>query len=442
MEALLAFMAVDEQGIGALRYTTEERARIAQESRNYQCPSCHAKLKVHEELIISSRAQTEERRVKQNRERLHSQSLLKEAQAKEQQEVEEYFLKKSMSEAPAANYRLNQEEPRLQYAQSARLDTAPEDVLLLRRNTSTSVTHSIPHPSGKGTIRGVFGVGQDPSLLKTHSAQPVIQAGNREIVEQKPASMNHELPNNLNRNSSATSMMDEPKKPTLREIIDSQSVGSARVTLKFEPASITIQTQRQPQGNPLVLSRDEVLQAISSPHSGGIQPIIATHLARGAEDMLQTAYLKYVEEVNRFTYQNRATFYDSLEGIVTDAVQLQTALESITFEENEKLKEEKQKEAERKAALAASRRAATLRTANGATTESQAANGIPVGQDTDGSEEGQQSQTVEPSLASQSQEYQVLQKKLKLVDTIFYGLIAGITIYFLFKLFNLCAHMF
>jgi len=53
LEALAAFMAQDEEGLGSLRYSKRERKALAIESRLFECVSC-GKLTDHEVLIIEN----------------------------------------------------------------------------------------------------------------------------------------------------------------------------------------------------------------------------------------------------------------------------------------------------------------------------------------------------------------------------------------------------
>ena len=102
LEALAAFMPVDETGVGALKYTKNERKKIAQKSRDYKTQK-FGSLVEHEKLIN----QQMESRPNSQREQLNSKSQeekrekgSKDLQRKEEQQE---LLRKAMEEEKLEN---------------------------------------------------------------------------------------------------------------------------------------------------------------------------------------------------------------------------------------------------------------------------------------------------------------------------------------------------
>ena len=99
LEAIQAFMPIDEQGVGALAYSSEQRKIIAANSRNYQCPVCTHKLKDDEATIKANSAVAEETHKKEKIERVASEKMVLEKAALQEEELKQYYMKKSIDES-------------------------------------------------------------------------------------------------------------------------------------------------------------------------------------------------------------------------------------------------------------------------------------------------------------------------------------------------------
>lgn len=99
LEALKAFMPVEEQGLGSLSYTSEQRRSIAKNTRAYQCPVCNQKLKDHEELILQNQKLTEQNQQIEIQKFREDETRDKKKKQDQDEETRNYYIKKSIDEA-------------------------------------------------------------------------------------------------------------------------------------------------------------------------------------------------------------------------------------------------------------------------------------------------------------------------------------------------------
>ena len=99
LEALKAFMPVEEQGLGSLSYTSEQRRNIAKNTRAYQCPVCNQKLKDHEELILQNQKLSEQNQIQEIQKLKEDHTRDKEKKQLLDEETRNYYINKSIEEA-------------------------------------------------------------------------------------------------------------------------------------------------------------------------------------------------------------------------------------------------------------------------------------------------------------------------------------------------------
>ena len=98
LEALKAFMPVDEQGLGSITYSSEQRKEIAKNTRGYQCPVCNQSLRKHEEQILLNKKIAEERHGEDIKKLKETENEYREQQTKIGDDMREYYLVKSQEE--------------------------------------------------------------------------------------------------------------------------------------------------------------------------------------------------------------------------------------------------------------------------------------------------------------------------------------------------------
>ena len=132
------------------------------------------------------------------------------------------------------------------------------------------------------------------------------------------------------------------------------------------------------------------------------------------QDLLSKQFESLHRRINEITYLHRDDIYDSLEGLLEESLQIHKAVDSIRYETSDKMKEEKEREKRRNRKRSLDSEGEEMMEENG---------------DNEDKEEThsrhQDEERVKNSVA-----YKGLQKKLQVLDIVFFTLIFTLIAYF------------
>lgn len=389
LEAIQAFMPIDEQGVGALSYSADERKKIAINSRNYQCPVCTHKLKEDEVTIIGNRGIAEENHQREKRERLLSEKMMIEQAAQKEEEIKQYYLKKSIDESDL-----------------------PEQ---LQRQFSA------PVPLFGASPKGIFGAG--PNIPCYKSTKPKEEAANlgKRMAENKQEETNlgevsvklHQVRFGLNVES--LNRTRKQPDPLLRPIPAHTNQRIPEISRQTDASM----REEITEGSPIEMNQADVRERnrvliedfLARRDVASLEAILRRQLAQGTlrpEDIMATQYNHFIDKINKVTYTHRDQVYDSLAGLLEEAIEMQTVSRTVEFHESEAAREEADREKRKKLEEARKREI----------------------QEEEGGDEEQPHEMTEEERIQHSEEYRQLQKRQKLLDFMIYSLVFLTITYF------------
>lgn len=390
-------MPIDEQGVGALTYSSEERKKIAANSKSYQCPVCSHKLKDDEQTILANRTVAEEAHHREKQERLKSEMSLREHTSRKEEELKEYYMKKSMDESEV-----------------------PEQ--LIRQI-------SAPVPLFGASPKGVFGPGPNvPCIRPVQSSQEPANLGKRMQVsdhdEQSRVSSKSFNPRETGRGM-----------PGLSATVNAPSTLN-RAPAQLPPAPLGERnravreeemTEEKPEEGDQVKdlietrARNRALMEdfLARKDVASLEAILRSQIAQGtirADEIMANQYQNFIDKINKVTYLHRDQVYDSLGGLLEEAIEMQTVSRSIEFHDNEAAREEAERERRRKLEEARARE---------------------MNEDKDEDDEEREAEITEEDRIKQSAEYQYLQKRQRFLDFMIYAMVFMSISYFAWDMIKL-----
>ena len=409
LEALLAFMPVDEKGVGSISYSSEDRKNIAKNTRNYQCPVCNQKLKDHEDKILENRTKAERKLSEEVIQRRLSQASEKERAAQEEESLRNLYLQKSIEESGS----LRPELPDVKEEKEPELPSPPK-----QEEQKTFQSMPIPQPVVQPSTP--FDVDQVAFKINPLSAteskleEPTIQT-----IESKKSAPEPLQPS-----------MQEPPAQTLREILNkslqdpeiARDPSSSDRTRQQNLLSHTHGHHPKPHNSP---GRPRPHHPLHSPHhhhhhahhhshQNATRPTPQTPFPTNpqeAEEIIYTQYSQFVGQLQSILANNKSDILDGLPTLIEEAIQVHAASQSISFSDNDKLVEEK--EIQRR----------------------KSEDEMRVKREQEGVQrEIDKELKAEEDKVASSATYQALQNKLYAIDAIFYTLLLAIFSYFVYNL--------
>lgn len=395
LEAIQAFMPIDERGVGALSYSSEDRKNIAKNTRNYQCPVCNQKLKDHEQVILENRKFIEEKEKFEKRERIQSEDNARKLAAQEEEDTKQYFIKKSIDQSNLLEYQQGDE---------------------------TDITgHFGVSP------RGVFGAGPNIPChkggLKQEIEPPRVEIPNLPMTK-KPEDCTEDKYSRSKpspmafRKDSRFNLEDKPARQycgeTLQEMRPEFSPERPASKLSLRCMD-DVGFNNDESANELAKVRERNRQLIDGflgkKDVASLEDILNTQLLEGkirADNIMENQYRSFVDKINSVTFTHKDQVYDSLASLLKEAMELQSISRTVEFHENEALAEERDRK-HRETVLRGRER----------TEEMQEGGDVEV-----------DPAIEEEERIKQSIEYKTLQKRLKLFDLMTFGLVFAAIGYF------------
>lgn len=394
LEAIQAFMPIDERGVGALTYSSEDRKNIAKNTRNYQCPVCNQKLKDHEQIIIENRKYIEEKEIVEKRERLLSEDHARKLAVQEEEETKQYFIKKSIDQSNLLEYQ-NEEDsephghfgvsPRGTFGAGPNIACHKGPIKLVEVSYERKDSTTIDNKNNEDKLDDQF------SLYK-----PSINSPKRDVKQYKDDRPVRRYSGEPEDARLLLSPEKSDRRPTLRCIEEDDMSPEASIK---ELAQVRDKSRALIDG---FLGKKDI---------ASLEALLKSQLQEGkmrVDSIMDSQYRSFVEKINSVTYSHKDQVYDSLASLLREAIEMQSISRTLEFHENEAVREEKERK-EREVFL--KRR------------ESMEASNENENEDIDPAIE-------EEERVKQSTEYKALQKRLKLFDFMIFGLVFTAISYF------------
>lgn len=394
LEAIQAFMPIDERGVGALTYSSEDRKNIAKNTRNYQCPVCNQKLKDHEQIIIENRKFIEEKEIVEKRERLLSEDHARKLAVQEEEETKQYFIKKSIDQSNLIEYQNEDDsEPNGHFGVSPRGKFGAGPNIPCHKGPIKPVEVSYERKDS----RNIDNKNNEDKLDDQISlSKPSINSPKRDVKQYKDDRPVRRYSGEPEDARLLLSPEKSDRRPTLRCIEEDDMSPEASIK---ELAQVRDKSRALIDG---FLGKKDI---------ASLEALLKSQLLEGkirVDSIMDSQYRSFVEKINSVTYSHKDQVYDSLASLLREAIEMQSISRTLEFHENEAVREEKERK-EREVFL--KRR------------ESMEASNENKNEDIDPAIE-------EEERVKQSTEYKALQKRLKLFDFMIFGLVFTAISYF------------